>query len=855
MIVTASIYGNVGPGVIGPAFVLDGRLVKTGELGWEVEDAQGMFRVKPGDIVCEIEDFDGALWAYLQSLRTLTAFRKPWLVVRAYGEQVFLGGISPDRCRRVAHERLVEVWAADWSTQLGEKVLLGEMWTRTPPKVLTSTGSEITYTGYALASVFGIIGRNQARFAGPVALFVGDRITSAQRPGKAYRITAVEQDAAETVVTLGGWDWLEAENLPGISALFTRDATSAETLGFWELAFPTTADTENPVYSLSFTQTVSGIVPGDRIKLIDPVNSASYEIVDVDEQWNTLYTREAVGDHLAGARFYWDDDSAATLVHQDARTLITNACAGICLPNFDDFRPADMPSPVVSWLPLQPLNGEALTGPVRVEATATGLRVVVAGGVLKGTPETGWTIDDGTGWTADWANQQVEPPTQFMPDESVELLMEFPGAFVPGTWLLNQGEAMVLHDYTTMKRHLVNGPTGVWREWTWTGAAWTGPVDRTWPGGVLKPRQLAGWPGTPGELVAVMENGTLAMLNTGASCTLTADQKRAVLCRTPWGVYLVGGKGYGRIYWRPSQPAGSQLVVDWQQIVLEGDGQLHAGTFAAIDRDTVFVLATMTAPDPQDKTRVATMTMALQLKAWPTSLDPAYDAIVLSEILIDAAPKRFSVVRDPTRPSRVIGCCGGALFQVSPELPTTIHRIQAEGMTALALVEAVCSAHNCIAAPGPDGVLYVISRMATGSAVQLDVDVVQDSQTLSRQWFGNIMVSGEDDESSYEVLGVEGGSSLTISKHPCTLTNSARKAMAMSLVQWFGVPRESYELTLFHAEASSPAPWQALPRWALVKCGDLPEARAARLRMDVVEGDATLTLIEAEGGAYGYGAF
>jgi hypothetical protein len=865
-IVSASLYANTGTG-IGPEFSLEGRLIKTGTISWEVDDTDGVFLVKPSDLTCEIDDFDGAVWSYLESLRSEGALLPPWLVVNLEGRQEWLGLVAPDRCRRVEVEGTVEIWAADWSTQLGDKLLEGSQWERQAPLAIQGRPEEVL-TAYSYlfgAYASGGAPRDQVYLHESTGQFSqGDFVTSPDRPGRRFRVMTIGEMKDEPLaalitgvpgryapVTLYGWDWLEGAYAVSAAARRTtlvREATSTTSSTAWLLRTATTDDREHPNYEMYFDVPVAGVVPGDKLRLIDPVQSAAYTVVDLDPESNGVRVKEPTAAHPEGARFYWDEDSAQMLVHEDARALLHRACSGVCTPDLEGFMPACLAEPVLAFLPLRPLKGDALFGPTRVEAGTDRLRVYSGGQVFEGTPEQGWTAGTSTTQMADWTCQMVRPPTSFMPDDSQALLMEFPGGFIGG-WMLAAPEATVLHDYLEGKRHLVDGPTSTWREWTWSGSAWGPQVDRTWPGGHI-PRVLAAFPGRPGDLLALTTDHYL-QLHSGPSLALDAKLAEAVsLCTTPWGAYLVGGRGYGRVVLE-----GAGLRLDWQDVIQDGDGQLHPSTFVGLDQQRVVVLATITGPDPQDRSKVATVTVCLQMKAWPVPAETAAEAVLATDLVLDGAPRHFGIVRDPSRPGRVVGHVGGALWQVARELPPTVERIQALGMTALELIEAVCSLHNLVAIPGPDGVLRVISRMAPETPVDLLVDIEKQVEELSHPWYSAVVVSGEDDL-TYEAKGAAGGKTLTLSQHPCAQSASQRKGMAMGLAQYFGVPRKAFQVTLFHSDATTAAPWEGLPRWALVTLnGAAPTYRVRRAALDLNDGAATLSLVEAGGVAYGYGAF
>ena len=869
-LVTANIYANTGTTTAGDSFALEGRIVKAGTLSWSI-DAK-LTLCQPGDVSLEVEDFDGTLWAYLQALNTDAGFLPPWLEVLVAGERKFLGLIQPDKARRNEFEATVELCAPDWSTMLAETWLESDTWMRPVPSQAGDHSETETRTGSILVTICGWPGG--VDFTGLNSwLSVGDHCTCDKVPGTFKVLSFTNgssgysvflQDFRAAYLALYG----SVANYPTTVQL-TRLASSTTTTDYFSITAATTASSDSPTYVLTL-DTVDGITVGDVLQLVNTTTrKVTYTVLDVDSMNSEIITKESVQDHSIGDQFYFDSDTQYALVHQDVRVLIQRACTGVCAVSFDRFTPAVLPLPVFSWLPLRTAADADLLPPWAVGASLSALRVHSHGVVYDGTPDAGWAVSSDENLYADWTTQKTSAPASCMPLRTdTEEIWNYSNydPYEPPTSESVEIDVVVLYDYLQMRRVAVHGSNRTSLNIsTWSGTDWGTDTTTAWTSG-RQVYSLALVPGS-GELLALTfdTSGANPKIETqsGASYTITetygttAVGTAARLINTPWNVYLVFGGCYGRVV-----VSGGSIRLDWKTVIASDCGTLHAATLCALDQTRLFCLATDTGTDPDDVSKTVTLTSALFLDPEPDPDADTADAVLWSEVVLDGAPRLLGAVRDPSRLERVIGHVGGRLFQVCAELPPTVERLEAYGMSALDLLEAVCSLHNCIAVPTPEGTLEILSRMIPEEVTALTVDEERATRDLSAVFYSVVSVTGSDSsvfEAGLDSDGNElfpGGKLLEIQKHPCAISDSTRLAMAESLYQWFGKPRKRTERTWFHVDATTAAPWEGLSKWALVTVNDdTTPWRVMALQQDLNEGSATATLIEADAdAAYGYGA-
>lgn len=874
-----SFFQNTGDTTVGNTLVLTGRLVSVGEISHTVDDQ--LTKVIPGDLTITVEDFDEALWTFLQtSIQVSTGVLPPFVLLSVAGTRKFLGIVQLDKIGRPQDQRVVSFTAQDWSVMLTNSPLEGAAWQRALPRAVSSRPAPSTQVCESVLYRGPLKSQPQFRqfitwpYPNAWGVAEGDFVSASDididtnppwtaGPWKLTNVGRVYTGANGDVPTnlMGAvpagfnWDPYHGSDGTNCDATFSVVKLADLSNGYYKVTTAFTPDPKVPKYVIPL-DTVDGIVPGDTMKFIGDTRSGTWTILSVDAERKEVTTKQVVSTELlVGDRLAFTEEALGQLVFEDAEALLRRAA----LPYPIDttrFKPAVFDDPVFAWLPLRG-KGEDLAAVADLEAGLTDLRVFGNDSrSWDGTPEAGWTRGGVTTKRAGWTDQLTSPPSSQMPYEVPSLApnTRFRNRKYDSfdTYNVNNGGGsydpastadivVVVYDYLQMRRVDITGTSCAIR--TWNGSSFGSPSTVAWPSS-NKVKSACVYPGLPGAILGVTPTTVeLAFAGSLQSVALPSGAKNPVAVCTPWAAFIVGANGYGRV-----TSSGGSLSVAWVDLT----GEVNAfwpNTFAAIDGDTCFMLGRFDAVDDVSGEK-ATETWALYLAAQPTTVDAS---VLDAERILEGSPALVGAFRDPSKPGRIVGQVAGALFQVSRELPTTIERFHAVGMSALECIEHICQVHNAIAIPNPAGRLEVVSRMYFDAPYAVTVDQVSVQQTRSFPDFYTVVrVSTSDDKAYWDAYGQDGGRYLEINQHPMVWSQSQCKAMASSYALWFGQPRAMEEQAWFHTNPDTAPPWDALPRYAKVTLnGGSTQQRIVKLSEDLVQGVAKVTLVSTEFAGYG----
>lgn len=877
---------NLGTGRLGASLDVTHARVDIGAWKWEAD--KELTKISHGDITVRLADIDGAIWAWIKTQTQIGAdLLPPWLTIDIDGVRGFTGICQPSQMS-VDRDGEIAITAQGWSSQLDEKVL-GALrpeddlvaganpWLRPSPVVAANRPASSTYAG--VASQFTTLGSpvllDTVYFPEPCNwVQVGDLI-DANTPTTAIvgvkvlevrRNTGSEDGgiAGACAVRLSSQIWPVPTGSTPFShfeGTFTRRLEDQAVQDFYQVVG---LGEESPCHRL-LLDTVDGQVPGDQLKLLNSSKAQSWTVLQTNAEGRYVVTREEVKDVAIGDRVFFTDESRSQLVFEDARAVISRAAAPFRV-DFSRFTMPSLPVPVLVWLPLRPLVGADLTSLRDLEAGLGSLRAFGSSWAWDGTPEAGWSKVAAPTPRAPWTSQLLAAPGSLMPDESASkapkatrrnrvqdlryrtLVTE---QTIDPSWDPETAEsapAFMVHDYLAMRRILVKAG-GSCEIQGWSGSAWGTTTTYQWLG--LNIKTACVFPGITGALLIF--NGNTLQLATAfpgpvtASCAVPVGASDAVLLTTPWGAYLVGSKGYGRVSY-----SGGALSLAWVQPVDQGLGSLFPTTFAGLDPESVVLLARFDSKDKADPSKVTTETWLLRLEAEPNPAD-APGAVLWSEKVLEGAPILCGALRDPSQADRVVGHCGGRLFQIGKQLPQAyaLERFKASGMKAAELIEYVAQVLCAIVAPSPDGVLHLVSRHDSTPPIDLAIPACETMET--RAWehrYSLIRVAGEADDLYRDVPGPEepatkGGQVLEFTGHPMMWTLSGCEAMARVYHAWFSPVRLAQTRTWMHTDPNTAAPWESLPPVARVRINGEPKVwRVLSLDDKRTEGEAKVKLLE-----------
>lgn len=895
--VAATLAQNLGGRELGAVLDISGRITADGLGAIAQETDRELTKISPTEVSIEVMDHDDVVWPWIlaNAQKPDGTGLLPLLIrVQVGGEPALLGLVDPAQASRDRTTMLVTLNAKDWSVLLAKSYLDG--WTRPLPRAISDRPAEADKLGFSpswcvpnnfVPPEYWGWGKdaNLVYFQEPNNwVQVGDQVISDLRPGETFKVIALLDGPGDTsggggyilsiptpnfTVVLDGSPWLTPEAYYALKgwdgyydlrqhATITRLSSSTTEQNYFVVTAPISGDSSEPAYRLSL-DTIDGVVPGDELQTVLGAQTTTISVLQVDADLKQVISRDPLPALAINDRLQFTDKSVAELVFVDARQALQRA-AGPFPVDLTRYVPSALPVPVLSWLPLRAAvsTSDDLMAVRDLEPTLDGLRVFGVGAASwDGLPETGWAASVG-GAHAPWTGQLLDAPASLMPDETTTLVPTAPRrnrAYDPRwrAWTdlsladpLNadwdpSGAAtpagLVVYDYLQMRRVKIVG-NSVTTD-AWTGSAWGAHAVEGWPGGAA-PLSACVLPDAPGAVVALLPTGLqLATFPGGASTAvlpIPGPAADAVLVATPYGAYLVGSMGYGRVTY-----SGGALHLAWVTLG-DANSQFYPGSFCAYDADTVFVLARFQHVD-RGGTKT-TQTRALRMQATPTTAD---NARVWDEAVLDGAPVTLGAMRAPD--GRIVGHLGGRLFQVSAARPVgvALERFAPAGMTSAEFIEHVCQVVNAIAYPDANGVLHVVSRALTEAPVNLTVDQVSIKETRAwDQFFSLVRVGGQGEDVYFDAVGpMRGGDVLELSGHPMLWTVGACEALALVMAAWFGVARRVQVQEWFHTDTNTAGPWEALPPLARVRINGAPQAWIVlALADDKLKGRATATLLE-----------
>ena len=880
---TVNLYPNDGIGTTFAAQGLTGKLASMGKLSWAIDDQ--LTKIQPGTLSLKVWDDDGSLWTWVQGqIQTTVAsknqFFAPWLTLDVNGTRAFFGVVDLPSVQRDFRSGMVEFQAQDWSVMLRDQSL--DTWTRPFPKVVsTRTGTSLGTGSRILLTPANWLPTSSVKFASDVSglVQVGDFLQF-NGSGPGYKVLSLSViSGSVTYVLLDGFNWGAST-----SGTWTRLSSSVGDQAYYSVASTVTGTQDAPLYEIP-VDTVDWLVPGD---VLERPGKGRVPVDDIDAERKLIISATPITETFtSGDRLVLTTDSKLELVQQDALLVMKQAVAPFDL-DVSGFTPPTISTPAFAWLPwYNRATGDNLRGICDIEPTLTQLRLMGGGYSWAGTPEAGFTVSAGTASrNVDWTCQRTSAPSMLMPDQTPGLAPRardrnraysswkfVAPKLLDSNWdpttpddspVAGDVPPLVLaHDYAAFRRWKLTAAT--WTEERWSGSAWSAPAGvtpSTASGGPWTPLVAAPFPTvaattgpTPlGKALLVLASnagGTyqLQLHFVGASaavCSVPAAQAvgARIVC-TPFGAYLVGPGGYGKI----SYSAGT-LSLAWAQVVDASTCWLQPNTLCALDASSLWVLARMDWRDPDDGNKHGSETRLFNLVENPSGAS----TIILNGtdglgVRIASLPPRIcSMLRDPSDSTRLVGIFGSRLFQIAPRLPATIERIKAQGMTSAELVEHVCQAINAIVYPLPTGSLKLVPRSAAGGTTALTVDQVEVTQArVSQHFFSVVRVSGADDSVYADASGTwAGGRSLEVNSHPMIHGEAQAYALATTLVSFFGRPRRQETQKWFYADADSAPPWESLaPFCQLTVNGGGTTWILTSLQADLVKGDAQAVLLEA----------
>jgi len=476
--------------------------------------------------------------------------------------------------------------------------------------------------------------------------------------------------------------------------------------------------------------------------------------------------------------------------------------------------------------------------------------------------------------------------------------------------IVNVARDNCLYDYIAMRRIYFNSTTLRWQNYVEQDSGlwgYTEELSQQWPGPqvmwagaseavIVGPSTLCVLPGAPGFLVGCYKGLnfiTIAQIPGTIYDTVLLpgnirNAKDYHLQTTPWGVYLVTENSYSRVivHWNnvvsvrniitgeivnsPKTIKGIEFVT---AVLTDGkNGVLYPNTFVGVNENTVAVFGRFTEYTAIAIDELKTETHLLLLKAFPVpAIVPdnpnesvevtEHPSVISNDKIIDGEAITLGCLRDPSPNAlnRVVGHCGGQLFQIACELPWTIERFEPGEMSAMELIEHICQIQLAFAYPDTEGTIQIVSRHAYEPATLLNIADISVSTSETLVWEEHasyVIVSGANDDACGDADGIPGGTTMEISGHPMIHSATMAKAVAQAYVQVFGSPRRKRTQDFFWSDTSSAAPWlllNPLPTIAIGGANGIEKKAWLITGIDHDEhtGQATLTMVESLEPLYG----
>ncbi len=223
------------------------------------------------------------------------------------------------------------------------------------------------------------------------------------------------------------------------SATIEIAVPTAQDLEYWTVLQAVPANPATPCYQLvlgnsSGIGNVNGIVPGDKLQLVQSDTSGSWTVAGVDPIVCAVNTVEPVTNVALGAHVFWDQQSSLEYVNEDAVKMLKLVVAPYSVDTSQFSKPSTA-IPMFAWLPLRPVAGADLFAIGDIEPTLAGTLKLMTGanwttwasGSPVAMPSYSWTGTPDAGWTtassvyapnADWTCQLTGAPASLMPYEA-----------------------------------------------------------------------------------------------------------------------------------------------------------------------------------------------------------------------------------------------------------------------------------------------------------------------------------------------------------------------------------------------------------------------------------------------------
>jgi len=880
------IGGVADPNRASWTYDLTPHIVEMEALSWEID--KELTRISPGSLSLKIADPEEKLWNWLekQVLRVDGAL-PPFLFYDIGDQRRFLGILPLSQCSRLRAERRPTLEATDWSLMLSNVLLQGEEWERPWPKsaiklppaetrdctINARRIKRLISDEFAMDDAFDMPGMSAWLKAGDIVRVEVLPWSKYKGMTETYKVLSVNGNRAYVNGLRSKVGGLYDRHSPHPKNVrVTKYGAGFDDEACFKVMFTVESKDDKPNHVLTL-HTVDGIIIGDKLELLGP-DKATFTVSQIDVINSAVICQEEVTIQ-SGNYVYLSRESKEQLVFEDCRTLIHRAVGKYFTVNLDKFIPAFLPIPAFSWLPLRPANGFDTTPVSDIENTGSGLRIFSEIGMAfkegvyirfrsititlqsneitewnkrswVGNPSDGWQVEtDSAKKYATWTDQRTSAPNsllEYLPDEYGQLRNETEAPTIPAG---KPAPKLTMADYAS---NAANSAFPL-RQLTFDGmkiqiqtpsGTQTATWDNRYAVGTFSPESVCPCIGKAGFVCGVSGDALSIAQVPGSrtrSVSISDLPKGRVLKTTPWGIYLITDTSYSRIIPKFSGDDIADITIQTSILTNQRDAQLYPNTFVGIDPNTVAIFGCFSAFDPwvtaQDRKEE---THLLILKAYPVMAtdDKSGDltdhpTVISADRILDGRPKYMGCTRDPSALNRVVGHCGGQLFQIARRLPWTIEKFTPGEMTAIELVEHICQLQMAVAFPDMMGTLHIISRNLNESPTVLELprSVISTEENVTwEQHASYIVVSGANDDAVGDCdpkSCIQGGTVMEISGHPMIHSSITAKAIAEAYAQVFGIPRKYRKQEFVWLDTWTAAPWLCLepfPAIAIKCCPD-----------------------------------